>query len=433
MSISGTQWQRIAECTKLASLHVTALSQLKNQLISRKLPELYDDCTKIRSDLLDATLHDVLPHQKKGGGKSGKCMPQPYHLIYFPTPTRLSSLYPDGTDAIHAPGPPFTRRMWAGGDITFDDHLNFRSTRFRCKESITDVNIKGNEGEEKIYVSIRRRIGFGTSDLARHCNSISEFEDPIVENRKLVFMRDRSNRLKTPTASQDVLKFPHMADAKHTFIPTPALLFRFSALTFNAHAIHLDKKYCQEVEGYRNLLVHGPLTLVLMLQFLTERMRSMHGAGKLTEKSHDQIITFVAYRNIAPLYAEEEMTLCMRQKEEHLWDTWIEGPEGGLAVKASVRTAKEPPMQVERDHPTKTFQSSRLDLPKKLGENGSANSEDDLASDEDLDSHEDEKSEMHEESTRSEEDEDDQIDKHTTNRGKTSRTVQKSSKSNPAE
>ncbi|KAL8771298.1 MAG: hypothetical protein Q9209_003203 [Squamulea sp. 1 TL-2023] len=402
MNTSGTQWQRIAQCTKLASHHVTALSQLKNQMISRKLPELYDDCTKFRSDLLEATLHDVLPHHKESIGKSRKCMPQPYHLVYFPTPSRLSSLYPDGTDAIHAPGSPFTRRLWAGGDITFDDHLDFRSTRFRCKESITDVDIKGNEGEEKIFVSIRRRIGFGSNDLGPHRDGTSEFDDPIVENRRLVFMRDRSNQFRIPTASQDVLKFPQMADAKHTFIPSPALLFRFSALTFNAHAIHLDRKYCQEVEGYRNLLVHGPLTLVLMLQYLIKRMRYMRHVGKWKWKSHDPMITFVAYRNIAPLYAEEEMTLCVRQKEEHLWDTWIEGPMGGLAVKASVRTAKEPPMQVERDHPMRIFQSSGPESSSRSGKDVAIGPEDDLDDNEDEDGKEEKESQEHDKNANSE-------------------------------
>ena len=37
------------------------------------------------------------------------------------------------------------------------------------------------------------------------------------------------------------------------------LLFRYSALTFNTHRIHYDRKYCMEEEGYEGLLVHAPL------------------------------------------------------------------------------------------------------------------------------------------------------------------------------
>ncbi|KAL8750897.1 MAG: hypothetical protein Q9199_006781 [Rusavskia elegans] len=355
MSITNTQWKRLAECAKLVGRHADSLSHLKKEMTSRKLPELYDDCSKIRSDLLDATLHDVLPYQEYSIGLTRKFMPQSYHLIYFHSATRLSSLFPDGTDPLHSPGMPFTRRMWAGGNITFDDHLPFQDSAFlRCKESIKDVEIKGNEGDEKIFITIERRIGY----MAKTGRHPFADVDPVLENRKLVFLRERPRPLDTPASATNIIKHPHEPQARHTFIPSPALLFRFSALTFNAHAIHLDKKYCQEVEGYRNLLVHGPLTVVLMLQYLTANMHRRH---RRDGKSQDQVITFVTYRNLAPLYAEEEMTLCVRQKEEHLWETWIEGPDGGLAVKASVRTAEEFPMQKEREKQDRIAEESSHD------------------------------------------------------------------------
>lgn len=34
------------------------------------------------------------------------------------------------------------------------------------------------------------------------------------------------------------------------FTPSPTTLFRFSALTFNGHRIHLDRDYARESEGY---------------------------------------------------------------------------------------------------------------------------------------------------------------------------------------
>jgi hypothetical protein len=45
------------------------------------------------------------------------------------------------------------------------------------------------------------------------------------------------------------------------------LLFRFSALTFNSHRIHYDRRWAMEVEGYPDLVVHGPLTSTLLLDF----------------------------------------------------------------------------------------------------------------------------------------------------------------------
>ncbi|KAL8674382.1 MAG: hypothetical protein Q9168_001242 [Polycauliona sp. 1 TL-2023] len=329
MSVTRTQWRRYADCAQLS------LSHLKKEMTSRKLPVLYDDCSKIRSDLLNATLHDFLPHREYSIGSAGPVMPKAYHLIYFHAATRLSSLFPDGTDPLHSPGMPFTRRMWAGGDISFNRQLLFRdSAVFRCDESIKDVEVKGNDGDEKIFVTIERRIGSVPKTEDRNLAD----NNAVVENRKLVFLRKRPRPL--DTSAPNIVKHPQEPEARHTFIPSPALLFRFSALTFNAHAIHLDKKYCQDVEGYRNLLVHGPLTVVLMLQYLTQHINQKRREGGFSDRK----ITFVTYRNLAPLYAEEEMTLCVRQKNEDLWDTWVEGPTGGLAVRASIRTAEEPPI-----------------------------------------------------------------------------------------
>jgi hydroxyacyl-ACP dehydratase HTD2-like protein with hotdog domain len=107
--------------------------------------------------------------------------------------------------------------------------------------------------------------------------------------------------------------------------PTKALLFRFSALTFNAHGIHLDPRYAREVEGHRNLLLHGPLSLVLMLSVLRSQL-----------KEGEMVLRF-DYRNLAPLYAEEELKICVRKDtdKEDKYDVWIEGKEGGYAVKGS--------------------------------------------------------------------------------------------------
>lgn len=104
--------------------------------------------------------------------------------------------------------------------------------------------------------------------------------------------------------------------------PTNHLLFRFSALSFNAHSIHLDPQYTREVEGYRDLLVHGPLTLVLMLEVL--RSQLLPG----------EMIARFEYRNLAPLVIGEECRVCVKKGEGGgKWDVWIVGKEGGLAVR----------------------------------------------------------------------------------------------------
>lgn len=96
--------------------------------------------------------------------------------------------------------------------------------------------------------------------------------------------------------------------------------------------IHLDQSYTRHIEGYRNLLVHGPLTLTLILTALQSHLTQW--GLKIKD---------IEYRNLAPLYVDEELAVCGKQKvgrntDADTWDVWIEGPEGGLAVRGTVKT-----------------------------------------------------------------------------------------------
>lgn len=215
---------------------------------------------------------------------------------------------------------------------------------FHCNEKIQDVQFKGKEGEEKIFVEIQRAVfpGKYPGELKGQPNA----GPSILEYRTLVFMRD--TRKEGPTAvSQSlskILKPIQAPDFSHTMVPTRELLSRFSALTFNAHAIHLDKQFCREVEGHRDLLVHGPLTVVLMIEVLQEHLRTLTDRGRFSIGGLLGTITSVDYKNLSPLYAEEEMKICVRrrgweagQRRNEVWDVWIEGQDGGYAVKGTVR------------------------------------------------------------------------------------------------
>lgn len=212
---------------------------------------------------------------------------------------------------------------------------------YHCSESIADVQVKGREGEEKVFVRIQRIVFPG-----RYPGEVHKGRLRLVEQRTLVFMRD--NRQEgSPTVSHlssKILKPIQKPDFSHKMIPTRELLFRFSALTFNAHAIHLDKHFCREVEGHRDLLVHGPLTVVLMIEVLRNHLQTLANSGRFSRLP--ERITQVQYRNLAPLYAGEEMTICVKRREKETgrrtstWDVWIEGLDGGYAVKGTVETVE---------------------------------------------------------------------------------------------
>jgi len=79
-------------------------------------------------------------------------------------------------------------------------------------------------------------------------------------------------------------------------------LFRFSALTFNAHRIHYDLPWATNVEGHRDVVVHGPLNLISMLDMWRDEK------GSREDVSYPKQIE---YRATSPVYAEEGYRIMM--------------------------------------------------------------------------------------------------------------------------
>lgn len=227
-----------------------------------------------------------------------------------------------------------------------------------CLERITKVSTKGKEGEEKIFVTVERRFT-GLTAKRRHpwfqADSVGTLPEDqlrkallhdkccsLVEERDLVFMRERTPEQAADAAkmTSKYVKHPHKSSYSISLTPTPSLLFRFSALTFNAHRIHLDKSYCNNTEGHRNLLVHGPLSLMLMLEVLNRYLADNYGVTRLGNggTTQNRAIASIQYRNIAPLYAEELMNVCLHDRKDGGFDVWVENQDGGLAVKGTAKT-----------------------------------------------------------------------------------------------
>ena len=360
-------------CPKLAIRHASCFSYLQKELTSRRLPLLCDPASLVPSYLLSTTLSDFLPPssasltrldvENLGRTSSGRFCHLGHHLVYFPPAVPLSSLLSDGTDPAQSPGSPFVRRMWAGGKLDLTSTIVIGKAAYPafCAERISDVSIKGLEGQEKIFVNIERRILNFNLELARTKSgtpryntkliaSSVEKKGMLIENRTLVFMRQRDNQgIEEAALPEKILKPTHKPTFSHTLTPTAALLFRFSALTYNAHAIHLDKEYCRNVEGYRNLLVHGPLSLIFMVQVLISHLAENTRKNPESSENGAEYVTGIEYRNLAPLYAEEEMIVRGRKRKEGEYDVWIEGSNGGYAVKglATTRRKSKVPNQVQ--------------------------------------------------------------------------------------
>jgi len=235
--------------------------------------------------------------------------------------------------------------MWAGGSVRFPSGgLTLDGRRHVCVEGIRDVSIKGKPGSEKVFVGIERRVApVKSQDESEQSirerlwtSTAEEWGDAqLVERRNIVFMHERTPEELQAAADtskkspQKKLDPQHKPDFEHSFVPTPSLLFRYSALTLNAHAIHLDPHYCRTVEGHRNLLFHGPLSFTVMTNLLEAHLR---------EQQKGLRVQYIEYRNLAPLYAQEPVKVCGRKLENKKYEVWVETPEGGIAVRGTATT-----------------------------------------------------------------------------------------------
>jgi hydroxyacyl-ACP dehydratase HTD2-like protein with hotdog domain len=231
--------------------------------------------------------------------------------------------------------------------FTQPDLLRLDNRDVALVERITDVRVAGGEGSEKIFVGIERRIGIWvvgesedttrkrmTEDVGeinlRSLFSRSWGNTALIERRDLCFLRSDASLPFRADAPRTALKPPSDPAFVYALTPTPALLFRFSALTFNAHAIHIDPEYTRNIYGLPKLLVHGPLCLALMLECLN---RAVKGSKRPT-------IAEINYRNFSPVFVGEELRVCgkMRAAEGQEWEVWIETgarEEATLAVRGT--------------------------------------------------------------------------------------------------
>lgn len=110
------------------------------------------------------------------------------------------------------------------------------------------------------------------------------------------------------------------------FNQTPVTLFRFSALTFNAHKIHYNREWCQQIEGHRDLVVHGPLNLINMINLWRD------------VKGRDAVPRKVTYRATSPLYAGEKYRVVLDEEKEKITEAKIVDAYGTTAMVGQIES-----------------------------------------------------------------------------------------------
>lgn len=187
-------------------------------------------------------------------------LPPLWHWFYFLDHPDQSELGEDGHPAGGGflPPIPHRRRMFAGGRWRRHRPLRLNDQVTR-RASVSAVQVKTGRGGELAFVTVRYEF-FADDRLA------------VTEEQDIVYRSQPGPGGGPGPAPTGVPEQRPEADWALRLTPDPAMLFRFSALTFNAHRIHYDQPYATAVEGYPGLVVHGPL-LALMLVELPRRHR----------------------------------------------------------------------------------------------------------------------------------------------------------------
>lgn len=244
----------------------------------------------------------------------GRALPQGVHWCLGVPDAPTARLGPDGhplrDDAAGSFLPPLAapRRMWAGSACEFHAPLEIgaRIERVSRVEAIAEKH--GASGPLTFVTLVHETSVDGA--LA------------VRETQTLVYRETPPSGSPPAPPSRGDTRFDETGwDVVERATPSMALLFRYSALTFNTHRIHYDADYVRAVENYRGPVVHGPLMGSLLLQLAARRFG-------------DNALKRFAFRALSPAIADEELVLALRGSGEAI-ELGVFAADGRQVMQAS--------------------------------------------------------------------------------------------------
>jgi 3-methylfumaryl-CoA hydratase len=231
-------------------------------------------------------------------------LPPLWHWLYFLPSARQSELGPDGHPRRGGflPPVPLPRRMWAGGQLEFFSPLHV-GDEVRRLSTIDDVKFKTGRTGELCFVRVRHEVS-SPRGLA-----LREFHDIVYRPEAVAGAPEPAYEVAPPSV------------LARRVVPDDTLLFRYSALTFNGHRIHYDRRYVTQVEGYPGLVVHGPL-MATLLAGLAGRQFVGRQAGAFT------------FRALKPVFDLAPFEACGRPDGADAAELWIRDSAGHKAMSA---------------------------------------------------------------------------------------------------
>lgn len=216
----------------------------------------------------------------------GEPLPPLWHWLHFLSWPRHTEIGPDGhpRDSRFLPPLPQRRRMFAGGRLEVSAPLTVGRPAEQHSR-VSHVRPKRGRSGDLLFVTVRsdyRQDG-------RLC---------LTEEQDLVYRSGgQAPTLAVPLPESENGPLADASPWQQAWRTDPTLLFRFSALTANAHRIHYDAPYTTGVEGYPGLVVHGPLLVLAMLELVRRQQP-------------DRQVRTLSYRLLKPVFCGEQLLAC---------------------------------------------------------------------------------------------------------------------------
>ena len=239
---------------------------------------------------------------------AGDPLPPLWHWLYLNELHKTSELADNGHGKLGGfmPPVPLPRRMWAGGRFTFERPLRIGQTAQRVS-AVADLTAKQGASGDLVFL-VLRHVFSGPDGTA------------VIEEQDIVYREAPSPGAGAPAQRPA----PRKAVWRHETPTNEALLFRYSALIFNAHRIHYDQPYCER-EGYPGLIVHGPLIATLI--------------ADVVRRNTDAPMTAFRFRAVSPLINGSPCVACGIPEGRKV-KLWAEDGNGGVVMEGQAELAR---------------------------------------------------------------------------------------------
>ncbi|KAJ3344124.1 hypothetical protein HDU93_003287 [Gonapodya sp. JEL0774] len=279
--------------------------------------------------------------------KEGDALLPYYHFFYFLRPTPEYALGSDGHNRDIKP-PSFTERMFANATLKFDISNPLRAgDRGWMEDSIgPDISVKQGAKGPLVFVQEVKKVGNERGLCLEEIRNVVYMKPKAVVEKERAEAGVKEDKGKTAADPAKEKKAPRVAavtsetpfDFEKVIVPSRTLLFRYSALVYFTHRIHYDHPYTTKVEGYPDLVVHGPLVSSLLLSLLDHNLPSPSPSARLSNSPLLRLTDY-NFRLNSPYFVDREIKLRGRKVGPGSYEVWAVDNEGkvGITGKATVQ------------------------------------------------------------------------------------------------